>query len=275
MSITAPERRKLKRALEKLYERYDGRKYVDPDPLVFLYGYPDVRDREIVGLIASSLAFGGVRQIMGSVEKVLSPMSGSPREFVTNTTSKHMAKIYDGFRHRWAAADDLVRMLTGVRSMIKSYGSLEKGFTAGMSDDDVDVIAAMTRFASEIVCVGSGPGTCLIPDPCRKSACKRLNLFLRWMVRSDNVDPGGWDGVPAAKLIIPLDTHMYRFGSLLGMTERKQANLATAREVTAEFARMSPDDPVKYDFALTRLGIRRDDDRGELMSRLGIMAAAK
>ena len=144
------------------------------------------------------------------------------------------------------------------------------GFASGLSESDADVIPAMTAFASEIVCAGSGAGLCLIPDPCRKSACKRLNLFLRWMVRSDRVDPGGWKGIPASKLVIPLDIHMYRFASLLGLTERKQANLATALEVTTEFAKISPDDPVKYDFALTRLGIRRDDDRAELMAKLGI-----
>jgi uncharacterized protein (TIGR02757 family) len=212
---------------------------------------------------------------MASVHKVLSQMGGSPAEYVMNTSTKKLSKTFEGFRHRWATSEDLVQMLSGVKTMIGKYGSLEEGFTAGLDENDEDVIPAMTRFASEIVCVGSGAGVCLIPDPCRKSACKRLNLFLRWMVRSDNVDPGGWDRVPASKLIIPLDTHMYRFASLLGMTERKQANLATAREITAEFAMMSPDDPVKYDFALTRLGIRRDDDRGELMSKLGISAAAK
>jgi uncharacterized protein (TIGR02757 family) len=275
VNINATERRKLKKALEGLYKRYDGREYVDPDPLVFLYEYPDLRDREIVGLVSSSLAFGGVRQIMASIRKVLSPMEGSPREFVMNTGVKKLSKIFEGFKHRWATSEDIVQMFSGVRTMIEKYGSLEAGFAAGMDEKDEDVIPAMTRFASEIVCVGSGAGVCLIPDPCRKSACKRLNLFLRWMVRNDDVDPGGWDSVPASKLIIPLDTHMYRFASLLGMTERKQANLVTAREITAEFAMMSPDDPVKYDFALTRLGIRRDDDRGELMSRLGISATAK
>lgn len=267
--------RKLKNALERLYERYDSREYVDPDPLVFLYDYPDLRDREVVGLISSSLAFGGVRQIMASVEKVLAPMGRSPRDFVTGTSAKMMEKIYGGFKHRWATSSDLVQMLGGAGSMIKDHGSLEEGFMAGMSDSDGDVIPAMTRFASEIVCIDSGSGVCLIPDPCRKSACKRLNLFLRWMVRSDNVDPGGWQGIPAEKLLIPLDTHMYRFASLLGMTERKQADLATAREITAGFAAMSPGDPVKYDFALTRLGIRRDDDRGELLAKLGITTAIR
>ncbi len=275
LTLSSVERRKLRRSLEDLYERYAWREYVDPDPLVFLYDYPDVHDREIAGLVASSLAFGGVRQIMASVGKVLAPMGGSPRGFVESTSPEKMAGIYEGFRHRWAVAEDIVQMLTGAGSMVREYGSLENGFAAGMEDDDGDLLPAMTRFASEIVCVGSTAGVCLIPDPCRGSACKRLNLFLRWMVRSDRVDPGGWNGIPASKLIIPLDTHMYRFASLLGLTERKQADLAAAREITAEFAKMSPEDPVKYDFALTRLGIRRDEDRGELMARLGITPAAR
>jgi uncharacterized protein (TIGR02757 family) len=268
--MSGRSRAKLKKALDDLYERYDYRRYVDPDPLVFLYDYPDVGDREIVGLIASSLAFGGVRQIMASVESVVSAMGRSPRDFVVSTTPKRMAGIYGRFKHRWAVSSDIVQMLAGIRSMIEIHGSLENGFLEGFSEDDKDIIPAMTRFASRIVCSPDREGTCLIPDPCKKSACKRLNLFLRWMVRNDNVDPGGWEGVPASKLVVPLDIHMFRFASLLGLTGRRQANLETAREVTAQFAEFSPEDPVKYDFSLTRLGIRRDEDRSELLARLGI-----
>ena len=275
MSIAAEERKRLKKALESLYERYDDRAYVDPDPLVFLYRYPGVRDREIAGLVASSLAFGGVRQIMGSVEKALSAMGDSPAEFVMNASADDKSRALEGFRHRWASAEDVVRILDGARSVIGEHGSLEAGFLAGMHEADADVIAALMRFSSEIVCDPGGPGACLIPDPCRGSACKRLNLFLRWMVRSDNVDPGGWEGVPASRLLIPLDVHMHRIALLLGLTKRKQADVRTAREITAGFAEMSPDDPVKYDFALTRLGIRRDDDRAELLARLEAAAAGR
>jgi uncharacterized protein (TIGR02757 family) len=273
VSIGTAERKRLGRILEKLYERYNWKRYVDPDPLVFLYDYPDVHDREVVGLIASSLAFGGVRQIMGSIEKVLSVMGDSPVRFVTEAGERKMERTFGDFRHRWARTRDLVRMLSGARAMIERYGSLEGGFLAGLGERDGDVFGATARFASEIVCAGSESGTCLIPDPCRKSACKRLNLLLRWMVRSDRVDPGGWNGIPASKLIVPLDIHMFRFGTLLGLTSRKQANLAAAREITAELRKIAPDDPVRYDFALTRLGIRRDEDRHELLEKLRRAAA--
>ncbi|MFW6062129.1 MAG: DUF2400 family protein [Planctomycetota bacterium] len=106
-----------------------------------------------------------------------------------------------------------------------------------------------------------------MPDPSRGSACKRLLLWLRWMVRRDAVDPGDWRGVPASKLVIPLDVHMHRITRLLGFTRRKQANLATAMEVTAGFARLCPADPVRYDFALTRFGIHPDMEPDELLAR--------
>ena len=106
----------------------------------------------------------------------------------------------------------------------------------------------------------------LLPSPSAGSACKRLNLFLRWMVRQDNVDPGGWDSVSPAKLIIPLDTHMHRIGRRLGLTPRRQADLRTAIEITEGFRGICPSDPVRYDFALTRLGIRRDEGVEDFLS---------
>ena len=100
----------------------------------------------------------------------------------------------------------------------------------------------------------------LLPLPDRGSACKRLNLFMRWMVRQDAVDPGGWSGVPLSKLIIPLDTHMHRISRAMGLTSRRQADMGTAMEVTRAFQKFAPDDPLRYDFVLTRLGIRKDMD---------------
>ncbi len=267
-------KRRLGSALEGLYERYNSRKYVDPDPLVFLYDYPDIRDREIAGMVASSLAFGNVRQIMGSIGKVLGFMGPSPHEYLMNVRRERLSGELAGFRHRWAGPEDVEALLLGIRDAVTRHGSLERCFLSGHSPDDEDVVEGMTMLAASIVCPPSGPGACLMPDPCRSSACKRLNLFLRWMVRSDRVDPGGWTGVDPSKLLIPLDVHMHRFGLLLGMTRRKQADLATAREVTAAMRELSPEDPVKYDFAVTRLGIRRDFDREQLLDSLAAGSGA-
>ncbi|MCK4719805.1 DUF2400 family protein, partial [bacterium] len=107
----------------------------------------------------------------------------------------------------------------------------------------------------------------LLPDPGKGSACKRMNLYLRWMVREDDVDPGGWGKVSRSRLLVPLDIHMFRICSMLNLTCRKQANLLTVMEITNAFREINPDDPVKYDFAITRLGIRDELNPGTFINR--------
>lgn len=262
-------------ALDELYARYNRREFADPDPVVFLYRYPDPLDREIVALAASSLAFGGVKQIARSIERVLAPMGTTPRRYILETGMRSMRREYAEFVHRWIDGTALVALLEGAREAIRLHGSLGDCFLEGFDPGEPDVVPALERFAAVLASAGEGAGDRLVPDPCRRSACKRLNLMLRWLVRSDRIDPGGWSGVPASKLIVPLDRHMHRFGLRLGLIGRGQADLAAARELTAAFAAMEPGDPVKYDFALTRLGIRRDGDRDELLARLGLAGDAE
>jgi uncharacterized protein (TIGR02757 family) len=243
--------------LERIYDRYHRRCYVHPDPLEFLYLYKDLGDREIVALIASSLAYGNVKQILRSVSLVLEKMGPSPSAFLLNAPLNRIAGTFTGFKHRFTTGQDIARLLRGVRRVIEKHGSLEKCFLSRFHRRDQNVIPALSAFVENIF-----PEGCdfLIPAPGRGSACKRLNLFLRWMVRRDDVDPGGWDGVPPSKLLVPLDTHMHRIALTLGLTERKQADLHTAIEITEAFKRLSPSDPVRYDFVLTRFGIRKDFD---------------
>lgn len=260
MSTTAtPPPRALKPTLEALYRRLNRREYVHPDPLEFLYRYDDPRDREVVGLVASSLAYGRVKQILASVGKVLGILGARPARFIRGRADRASAEELRGrlagFRHRFTTGDEIAAMLAGAARLASEHGSLGGAFTEFMSPDDETVLPALERFACELSSRG-GLGRChLVPDPCRGSACKRLLLYLRWMVRRDAVDPGGWDLVPASKLVVPLDTHMFRLCRAMGLTARKAANIRAALEVTAGFRRVSPDDPVRYDFALTRLGI--------------------
>jgi uncharacterized protein (TIGR02757 family) len=248
--------------LEELYRKLNRREFVHPDPLEFLYHYGDPGDREVVGLIASTLAYGRVKQILASVSNALERMGPRPGRFVADSTSDSLRAAFDGFKHRFTTGDDICRMLDGVRAAVDEHGSLGGFFSSLVRPEDETVLPALTSFVGfveSVPCDGSGAeGACPLPDPERGSACKRLHLFLRWMVRSDDVDPGGWDAVPPSKLIVPLDTHMHRLSLELGLTERKQANGRTALEITDAFRKFSPDDPVKYDFALTRLGIRDD-----------------
>jgi len=315
--------RRFKEALECLYERYNRREYVHPDPLEFLYAYHDVRDREVAGLVAASLAVGRVAQILRSVAAALERLGPHPAKRVAEAEDGDLGRMMVGFKHRFLTGENLAAMLDGAGGIIRRHGSLEACFAEaerreqglGTGDQGTEkgkairstatapsplpplprrgegttkskairstatapspppplprrgegkeeggtILVGLAAFAAEL----AQGGACgrIVSHPSGKSACKKLNLYLRWMVRSDAVDPGGWQNVHPRQLIVPLDVHLHRIGRLLGLTDRKQADLAAAMEVTAALRAVAPDDPVKYDFVLTRLGIRTDTDR--------------
>jgi len=257
----------IRKRLDGLYARYNRREFVHPDPLEFLYNYDSVADREVVGLVASSLAYGRVVQILKSVGAVIELLGPSPAAFVERASGRELSEALSGFRHRFTSGEELAALLAGIGAARRRHGSLERCFGAGMNSRD-DLRAPLSAFVSELSAAAGGRLPHLLPSPADGSACKRLNLFLRWMVRRDDVDPGGWDGVRASMLLVPLDTHMHRIGRALGFTRRNQADWRAAAEVTAAFDKIAPDDPVRYDFALTRLGIRGDADLGELLDEL-------
>lgn len=258
---TSPHLITSKERLEEVFSLYHRRELVHPDPLQFLYEYRGLRDREVVGLIASSLAYGRVAQILKSVSYVLERMDPSPFAFLLNSSLDSLLSTFAYFKHRFTKGQELVALLWSAKCLIEHYGSLHACFTAGFNKNDDTILPALSAFVGKFNNCSSENGKfSLLPSPLRGSACKRLNLFMRWMVRRDEVDPGVWSSVPASKLIVPLDTHMHRICLLLNLTKRRQADLRTAIEITHAFRRIAPEDPVRYDFALTRLGIRDDTD---------------
>lgn len=258
MTISEKNKLKIKTVLDELYSRYNHRKFVHPDPLEFLYDYDDIRDREIAGLVASSLAYGRVAQILKGVGLVLNQMD-SPYDFVIGESPRSIKKAFADFKHRFTTGDEISGMLIAVKRIIGEYGSLENCFLNGMDDDDEDIVSALKNFVAELRNGTDCSLTGYLPCPSDGSACKRWNLYLKWMIRHDKVDPGGWK-IPSSILIVPLDTHMHRLSLLMGITRRKQADLKTAIEVTDFFRSLEPSDPVRYDFCLTRLGIRKDNN---------------
>ena len=242
--------------LEKLYARYNRREFIHPDPLEFVYRYEEVGDREIAGIIAALLAYGRVKQILRSVAVVLERMGPSPRRFLQESSKSSLMKTFKDFKHRFTTGEELVILLVGLQRVLGNYGSLEACFLRGMQSGSSGALQALGAFVSELGVDPCPSGSMFVPSPERGSACKRLNLFLRWMVRSDDVDPGVWKGLPSSSLIVPLDTHMHRIALQMKLTRRRQADMRTALEITEAFRAIMPDDPVRYDFSLTRLGIR-------------------
>ncbi len=241
--------------LESLYRDYNRREFVHPDPLECLYRFDSPDDLEVAGLIASALAYGKVAQILKSVYRFLDIVGQKPADYVDNADISDFTEHFKEFRHRFASGNHMASFLAGIKDVRKKYGSLYECFLAGMDASAATVLPAMTLFTDRLTGHGTDDPGHLLAAPVRGSACKRLNLFLRWMVRKDNVDIGIWNRVPASALIVPLDVHMHRIAFNLGLTAKKQADMRTALDLTAQFRRLAPDDPVKYDFALTRFGI--------------------
>ena len=258
---------KLKGIFEELYTRFNKREFIHPDPLEFLYNYSDPMDREIAGIIASSLAYGKVGQILKSVKRVLA-MLPVPRESLARLNLPELLDIFEGFRHRFTTGRELAIFLLGIKKIIEAHGSLENHLMSCISPSDTTIIPALCRF-TQVICAASNVKTMyLLPDPARGSACKRPLLFLRWMIRRDQVDPGGWSGISPSMLVVPLDTHMFRIAKGLGFTCRNHADLRASIEITNKFKEINPNDPTKYDFVLTRFGIRPEMDCAALIDSL-------
>lgn len=248
----------LKDRLEEIYLKYNKRELVDPDPLVFLYNYKKTADKELVGLIASSLAYGRVAQILKSVKTVLDIMGKEPSKYISSNDKDTFLKTFKNFKHRFTDGREMAMFLWGIKNIIKEYDSIENCFKTGHNNKNQNILPALKFFSNEIRKYIGDKKNSLLPDANKNSACKRINLYLKWMIRKDDVDPGCWSNLDPSLLIIPLDTHMYRFGTCAGWTKRKNADMQTAIEITNGFKKISPQDPAKYDFAITRFGIRSD-----------------
>ncbi len=252
----------IKDVLEKLYSKYNHRALIKPDPLQFVYRYDNPSDMEVVAFLAADLAYGRVEQIQKSLTNLFERMGKSPHAFVKGFGKAERKKL-SGFKHRFTTDRDISDLLILLHKILNQYGSIEKFFIQGYNPGDINIVPALSKFCSSLLETYSTEHNgktssglkYLLVNPAKGSACKRLNLFLRWMVRNDDVDTGLWKSIDKAKLIVPVDVHMGRLCKILGLYNRKAVSLTTAVKITEGFAEIEPADPVKYDFALSRIGI--------------------
>lgn len=235
-------------SLQRLYEAFNAPDAA-MDPIQLVRRYPRVEDREIVAFVAAGLAFGRVASVMASVDAVCRIMGPSPAAFVRRFDRRRDGAALETFVHRWVTGRDVVALFVTLRSMLEAFGSLEACFAAGYDPAHVDLAPAIEAFSAR------GGKSYFFARPSSGSACKRMNLFLRWMVRTDGVDPGGWTRIPASKLLVPLDTHTIRVGQCLRLTRRASPGWKMAADITAALRAVDPLDPVRYDFALCHLSM--------------------
>jgi uncharacterized protein (TIGR02757 family) len=251
--------------LEDLYRTFDDvSAALDPVHVVRKYEAPG--DREIVGFCAAALAFGRVASVLHSIESLLDVMGPHPAEFVRQFEPVRHSKRIEPLVHRWIRGRDLVALLLILQRMLRESGSIEEFFLAGDDPSTPDIGPALDSFSPRALATDLGaaygrrmpkrPGVCyFFPRPSAGSACKRLNLFIRWMVRKDTIDLGVWTRVSPARLIVPLDTHVVRLGRCLQLTRYASPGWKMAADITASLRQIDPKDPVRYDFSLCHVGM--------------------
>lgn len=259
----------LKRTLDDLYLRYNTSDFIQTDPIQFVHRYKDERDQEIVGFIAALLSFGQREKLIAFIDKVLNHLGSKPYTSIKQWEIKAINDL-SHLTYRFIKGVDLIALFYKLHQIIKNYETLENLFLEGYLPE-VSLKNAMSHFVStfdnvllskEIDRMIEGrERNCrfLLPSPKAGSACKRFNMFLRWMVRKDCVDIGLWN-LPASSLIIPLDTHVERISKKLNLTSRKQADWKMAEEISSRLKEFDPCDPIKYDFALFGYGL---DERNQ------------
>ena len=261
--VTQPKKL-LRDGLEALRRRYDER-YLATDPLVFPRRFERNQDREVVGLVASALAYGNVKTIASSVERCLDWMGPSPAEFARRARPQEALRSLGRFQHRWTRARDVVCLVHFAGQMLESHHSIGRFFAESCAGGDM--AESLSGFSRRALALDHGglyrsrtlptkAGVRFFFTSPITGACKRMNMYLRWMVRPDDgLDLGLWPYIPTSDLVVPLDTHIYRIGRHLGWSQRKTPGFRAALDITRSLALADPDDPVKYDFALSRMGI--------------------
>ena len=254
----------LKRRLDEQYDQFnDALSVTDPIQIVRRFASP--ADQEIVGFCASALAFGRVQSVLNSIEGLLSAMGPDPAAYVRAFEPARDRRTLDHLVHRWTRGIDLAALVWILRQMLESHGSIEAFFADGADPAAETIEPALDAFSKRACALDQRavygrtvrkPGVSyFFARPSSGGACKRLNLFLRWMVRKDGVDLGVWTRVRPAQLIVPLDTHVIRLGRCLRLTRYNSPGWRMAADITASLRQLDPLDPVRYDFSLCHIGM--------------------
>jgi uncharacterized protein (TIGR02757 family) len=271
--VPAARRDAIGRALTDVAARCDVDARRAADPVGLVHAYRDPADVEVAGLVAACLAFGNARTIVAKVSLVLDRLGPHPAR-TADDAALVRARLRD-VKHRVYRGDDIARLVLGARRVQRADGSLGQRFAqelarAGTLRDALDGWAAAIRRAGGLdrAARTHAGARHILPDPGKASGCKRLLLYLRWMVRpADGVDLGLWSEISPAILLVPVDTHLFKLSQNLGLTGRRTLDWTTAEEITGALRTFDAADPVRFDFALCHLGMvqrcpsRRDPQR--------------
>ena len=253
----------LKEFLDLLVDRYNQPGFIESDPISIPHRFSRLQDIEITAFWVAVLAWGQRKTIINKARELIRLMDGAPYEFILHHREEDRRPFLD-FKHRTFQATDTLYFLEFLQWYYRRHDSLEDAFARFLSPEATDIEAALTGFHRLFFSLPGAPARTRkhIATPERRSTCKRLNMFLRWMVRQDNkgVDFGHWSRIRPDQLLMPLDVHVDRVARHYGLLTRKQTDWQAVQELTANLRQFDAADPVKYDFALFGLGVLQYDE---------------
>jgi uncharacterized protein (TIGR02757 family) len=254
----------LNSRLDEIYRHFNLANSVS-DPIWIVRRFERPEDQEIVAFCAAALAFGRVQSVLNSIAGMLEVMGPSPAAYVRAFDPARDRQAFAHLVHRWTKGADMAALVWVLHQMLAQSGSIEGFFLEGLDADAIDVGEALESFSRRAMALDRTavygrtrpkPGVgYFFSKPSSGGACKRLNLFLRWVVRCDRVDLGAWTRVKAAQLIVPLDTHVIRLGQCLRLTKYKSPGWRMAADITKSLRALDPIDPVRFDFSICHVGM--------------------
>lgn len=255
--------RKLTKAfLEKIYQKYNKPKSAD-DPVWNIISFEKDIDKEISAFVAAQYAFGNIQQINKTLQSIFSLLAPNPSDKILDIDFLKYVEKNININHRFLFNNEFIGLLKTLNKIYSYYGGLKKLFLMNYNPYDQNLKNSISKFSIYLREIHKSHSKTPIrklkfmyPDPNENSVCKRMNLFLRWMVRKDNIDLGLWNEIKTFQLIIPLDTHILKVSRYFGLTKRKSLSWNMAVEITENLKKFDVDDPVKYDFALSHLDIK-------------------
>jgi len=256
---------RLKKTLDRFYKDFDFKERVKHDPIELPHRYSDPDDIEVAAFISSCFAYGRVDLFKPVIENILKPGAKHPAEFISNFSLKKDSKYLKNISYRFNKEKDILCLIYIMSKALRKHGTLKDLFYSYYEPGQDDIKDALTGLVDFLGGIDTSPVygrnvrpfglKQLLPSPKTGSACKRINLFLRWVVRKKDIDFGIWDRISPSKLIIPLDTHIARISRCLGLSDRKSPDWKMAKAITVSLKKLDQEDPLKYDFALCHHGI--------------------
>lgn len=246
--------REIKKFLDEILSTFNRKEFLSSDPIEFAHRYTHQEDQELIALVSALFSYGNIKSIKASLETIVEPLGEHPKSSLLSLSETQIRKLWENAYYRFYSTSDIQDLFIGLRRILLDHPNLESAFTSNKASTSIEAIDTFRNLFLKLMKRRSAGLKFMFSDP-KVGVAKRWHMFLRWMVRKDEIDLGLWTSLQTQNLLVPLDTHVFKMGRKLGLTQFRNPQLKASLEMTENLKKFDPVDPVKYDFALCRMGV--------------------